>query len=352
MTSTESVPAGWKPDPETGGTRYWDGRRWTGDSRPARQSFAAQSAHLGWAIALLAVGGLSALGSPSNFFPRTAVDRATGIETTTTAGPGAFVISLIFGLACLAFGLYLLRGKGPTTKAVEAKARAANDFEAAIAQLTAEVAAGPAPRAALVTAYMTAQAVSIRRFGAAAAPAEFAQASAAAGVTTAMISSPVLGQLPGFSVHRDWIIEGTRATDMTATARAQFHLDDRVQTVTTSQAKGKKVVSTSTEVPRGGVLQVVMADGVRNIRVAPNLVANARQLAEQINARADELRHAETTAASNRSSREAEQIRAISNPETAKALQNLQDLLFTRVITDAEFEQMKAKLFANPDPVN
>ena len=40
----------------------------------------------------------------------------------------------------------------------------------------------------------------------------------------------------------------------------------------------------------------------------------------------------------------AAQIRAVSNPETARALQNLQNLLYTQAITDAEFQSAKDRL--------
>src|SRR5690349_14657077 len=39
--------AGWYPDPSTRGTAYWDGSRWTGDSRPRRRKCAAASKHDG-----------------------------------------------------------------------------------------------------------------------------------------------------------------------------------------------------------------------------------------------------------------------------------------------------------------
>jgi len=42
------------------------------------------------------------------------------------------------------------------------------------------------------------------------------------------------------------------------------------------------------------------------------------------------------------------QVHAIANPETADALQNLQKLLYTRTITDAEFKAAKAKLVGDP----
>lgn len=42
---------------------------------------------------------------------------------------------------------------------------------------------------------------------------------------------------------------------------------------------------------------------------------------------------------------EVAQIEAIANPETARALLNLQNLLYTHTITEAEFEAAKRKLF-------
>ena len=41
------------------------------------------------------------------------------------------------------------------------------------------------------------------------------------------------------------------------------------------------------------------------------------------------------------------QIKALSDPDTAKALQNLQNLLYTRTITEEEFHAAKSKLLGN-----
>ncbi|MEO8816034.1 MAG: hypothetical protein ABI394_12505 [Mycobacterium sp.] len=43
----------------------------------------------------------------------------------------------------------------------------------------------------------------------------------------------------------------------------------------------------------------------------------------------------------------AAQINAIANPDTAKALQNLQKLLYTRTISDTEFQAAKNKLLGD-----
>jgi hypothetical protein len=43
----------------------------------------------------------------------------------------------------------------------------------------------------------------------------------------------------------------------------------------------------------------------------------------------------------------AAQVKALADPETAKALLNLQNLLYTHTITDAEFEAAKKKLLGD-----
>ncbi|MEZ0578148.1 SHOCT domain-containing protein [Nocardioides sp. MH1] len=109
---------GWNPDPETGGTRYWNGSQWLA-TRPKRRPFAAPSFHKGWGIGLLAVGVLAALTSPAQLFSDDA-------GSTTADRIGTFFVALVVGCVCTAVGVYLLRGQGPTDKQVhETAARAA-----------------------------------------------------------------------------------------------------------------------------------------------------------------------------------------------------------------------------------
>jgi hypothetical protein len=56
MSSQVPTFAGWYPDSETGGTKYWDGSRWTGDRRPRRRQFAAAASHRKL-IPLILMGG-------------------------------------------------------------------------------------------------------------------------------------------------------------------------------------------------------------------------------------------------------------------------------------------------------
>lgn len=120
MRGPEPTFAGWYPDAATGGMKYWDGSRWTGDTRSARKRFAAASAHRGWGIALTVFGVLSVLTSPSQL-EQTAEDK-----TSSMSPVGQFLFAIVLGLALTAWGVYLFRGQGPTTKAVEARADAAN----------------------------------------------------------------------------------------------------------------------------------------------------------------------------------------------------------------------------------
>lgn len=347
MTMTQPGPAGWYPDTEMGGTKYWDGKRFTGDVRPRRRPFAAAAKHKKGAIWVWIIGALILISSPRQLVPvaSTDVDSAD----TTSGGPGSFVFAVVLGVALIVWGFYLIRGQGEATGPVAARARAANDYEAALDAFKKEVDKSKAPSAALVTSFLVLQEAAHRRFAPSDASTELSRECAELEFSIETISTPVLGQVQGLTLHKDWLIVGTRAFGITSTSRAQFHLDDQVQTVTTSQGKGNRVVSTSVEAPRGGVLRIVTDDGQQAINVKPEQVSDARQIVEQVAARADQIKESASIAAQGRASTEAEQIKAISNPDTAKALQNLQNLLFTRVITDEEFAQMKSKLLSNPE---
>ena len=121
---------GWYPDESTGGTRYWDGHRWTGDARPERLPFAAAAAHKGWGIALTILGPLVIVSSPGQFSPQ---------ETEPPAPPIVmFALSVLIGFALIGWGVYLLRGRGPTTKSVVARLEPEQVARTAQAQAQAE----------------------------------------------------------------------------------------------------------------------------------------------------------------------------------------------------------------------
>lgn len=114
---------GWYPDPATGGTKYWDGERWSGDTRPRRRPFAPACSFgpLGYLLLFLAV--MWALLSYMAFQ-----------ETQQT---GYIVGAAAFLLFSMIMCVYFQRGQGPSTaeverrladerKAAKARRRAAN----------------------------------------------------------------------------------------------------------------------------------------------------------------------------------------------------------------------------------
>lgn len=115
----EPVPPapGWYPDATTGGTKYSDGQRWTGDTRPLRRPLAAAAHHKSWWI-LLVIGAILVAQSFTAF---TKEDRADSVGGMI----GEFVFSLLIGFVLVAVSLYLQRGQGPTTKSIEKRIAAA-----------------------------------------------------------------------------------------------------------------------------------------------------------------------------------------------------------------------------------
>lgn len=134
---SDPVPTGkgWYPDHETGGTKYWDGFRWTGDRRPPQRPFAAPS----WqpeSLLYAAIPGLFGMLAwmSSEYF---------------------FAILLV--LVSVAAAVFILRGQGPSTQEIEsrlakekeeakANRRAANvaTFAAGVGQLFKRPQAAPA----------------------------------------------------------------------------------------------------------------------------------------------------------------------------------------------------------------
>lgn len=103
----EPVPTfeGWYPDTRTGGTKYWDGSRWSGDTRPPRKPFAAPHSWGPLPYLLLFILVMF-------FFLGIGVYNETG----SFAYSGWTIVVFIFALPV---ALWLARGKGPSTSEVQ-----------------------------------------------------------------------------------------------------------------------------------------------------------------------------------------------------------------------------------------
>lgn len=126
-TGDRPTVAGWYRDPETGGTKFWDGSRWSGDTRPRRRPFAAAADQRAMGIGVIVCFGLLNL-----------IIFAGGLSDgsmTWSQFPWVFLAALI---GC-AFGAYLIRGQGPTTASVwlrlDARKEAAEKAEQQLADL-------------------------------------------------------------------------------------------------------------------------------------------------------------------------------------------------------------------------
>ena len=98
---SDPVPTGkgWYPDPETGGTKYSDGLRWTGDRRPPRRPFAAPS----WQPDLFLAPGFM------------------GMFSLLSWMSSEYIVAITLGLVTAAAAAYIARGQGPSTGEVEAR---------------------------------------------------------------------------------------------------------------------------------------------------------------------------------------------------------------------------------------
>lgn len=100
---------GWYPDPYTGGTKYWDGSRWTGDTRPRRKSFAAVSGFGQMGIIVIVLGLLFVV----MIFMGVFGDKSMHVSALLFVPLPLVIVPAI--------GVYLLRGQGPTTQSVETR---------------------------------------------------------------------------------------------------------------------------------------------------------------------------------------------------------------------------------------
>ncbi|MEV8267920.1 DUF2510 domain-containing protein [Microbacterium sp. NPDC076911] len=105
----EPVPTipGWYPDTRTGGSKYWDGSRWSGGKRPARRRFAAPfgTGWMGYVVLVMAAMWVAiGLGAYSD-----------------THAVGYLFAAVLIPVGLAAISAYMLRGRGPTTREVRTR---------------------------------------------------------------------------------------------------------------------------------------------------------------------------------------------------------------------------------------
>ena len=107
MTATPPTAPGWYPDPDTDGTKYWEGSRWTGDVRPPRRAFAAPGHEPLWAGMIAMMGGSFGFLQLMGY-----AESSNGVYLVLGVG-----ILMLSGAACI----YMLRGRGPSTQEIQTR---------------------------------------------------------------------------------------------------------------------------------------------------------------------------------------------------------------------------------------
>jgi len=113
MSDADSRTPGWYPNPGSGGTRYWDGTRWTAETLPPAPQLAPSK---GLGILFIVFGGGCAIASPF----------ASELNDGSVSTVGLFFGLLVSGLAAVPLGVYLFRGSSPWIQALDARHAALN----------------------------------------------------------------------------------------------------------------------------------------------------------------------------------------------------------------------------------
>jgi len=288
-----------------------------------RRPFAAKYAHKGWGIALVVIGGLYALSSFGSF------------SNNVAAG----IIGLILGLALVAWGVFLLRGRGLSPAAAERRRQAqaqqshiaATSVQAAIAALSAAGIGG-----AGVVAWRNLDAT-IRQFYPGDFDAQAGRAIAASRVDLSQLNSPLIGTIPSLDgrgameVFQRWVILGQEAHDIDASTHGDVFVDGSIQV----GANARHDLRTAS---------VLLASSTWSVQldIDPNRANDARRIIAQL---ASYVRTLQSTGVSGADIQHMiDMILSNTGQPPAEKLQQLSNLRYDRLISDDEFEQAKSKI--------
>jgi hypothetical protein len=284
----------------------------SGEKRP----FAAKYAYKwqGWLLVFFSVAGVSG---------------ATQADTVPEA-----IASGSFAVVFLIVGIYLLRGRGVSPKALERqKARAEklqNDIDSATALLAS------ATGVAAVLAFRSLEKILKR------VPdpqARLTQILSDIKFDRKLIVSQQLGVVPTpgmFSppveVFKDWIISGQIGFNIDQSTRGEVNLDGSIQV----DSKGnKKDMRTAT-------MQFVSTTWSHVFSIDPDSASDARRIVSQLGVIADSQKPSAVTLSD--ISKLIETILNNSGQPAAEKIKALSDLRFQRLLSDEEFEAAKAKV--------
>lgn len=292
-----------------------------------RRPFAARREHKGWGWGLVVLGALMLLGS---------------LTSSASSSP---VTSVVLGLAMVAVGVYLLRGRVAGQKVAGRKTELA---AAGMQQATAALATARGGEA--VVAYRNLWATA-RRFHHREATDAFNQALGSINFDPARLNSTLLGVVEAakgcaVEIYRDWIIYGQEAHDVDASVRGDVYVDGSVQVSSVAVPKGKngkkvKIVE-QTHDTRSAQLQLASTAWSLSVQIKPDQVNEARRILGQLTVQIESLRPRGATVSDIEGMVEAILNNAGQPP--AEKLRQLSDLRYDRLLSDEEFEATKAKI--------
>lgn len=306
-------------------------------SAPPRRPFAAKYAHPGWGVTLIIVGALSTIGVASGSIP-----------------------SFIVGLALIAWGIYLVRGRGLTPAKATALARVRDEQQAARMLLPAVVlpsietaatalAVAP-PGAASFIAYRNVV-ETVRFFTPATADQTIAAVLTSTGYDAHAVPPP-LGAFPAITppatveVFASWIIVGQYGYDFERGTRVDVFVDGNVAVSTHLVAKGRRTQQVTQEHDlRRATVQFTSPSWSFTAEIPIAALSTARELAARLNA---VLAQAEPQAATLDDMQSlVERIVASNEQPIEEKIRQLSNLRFERLLSDAEFEHAKARLLSS-----